>query len=397
MICFKTVKRFFVNDLIDKIVFTARKCQEIGLPSSTFIIYLHPVKAVILINFGGPRSGDEIRPFLKDIFKDVLPWPLKPMAPLLAWLREGKASHMYAAIGGASPVVSWTRWQAVELEKRLNTCHCEPSEAIQLIKQNTGDCRVAQMAPRNDKEFKVYIGMKYGSPSIEDAMAEAREDGADKIITLPLFPYHSKYTYMPGSPLTGSGRTGPAFSWHDHPLYIDAIVSTIRAELSKQPNVPPIKMNLIFSVHAIPVKDAKVEPYVREVEESVSLIMRHFTGCNYQIAYQSATGPIRWTKPSTKSALKKFILRQAQDERDKNSLMVSPSNHERSVLVIPLGFNCENIETLYEIDKLYIPMLLDSTAKGGLARKIITRTPALNNNPQFIDLAYELVLDAFHE
>jgi len=324
------------------------------------------VKAVILINFGGPRSKDEIRPFLRDVFNDVLPRPLKFLAPLLARLREKKSARMYDTIGGISPVVGWTRWQAVELENRLNAFPL-------LCKEGLGEVEtLPHPSPplTKGREIRVYIGMKYGRPSIEDAVAEAKGDGAEEIILLPLFPYHSKYTAVAFSShhltISLSHKT-----WHNHPLYISAMVSIIKTALAKWQDIPPTKIDLIFSVHAIPRSTARKEPYVREVEESVALIMRQFTGYNHTIAYQSATGPLRWTKPSVKQIL-------TQTLKNSKTLASMPEAGQAQKLLIPLGFACENIETLYELDKLYKA----------------SRTPCLNDNPQFIDLAKELVLNA---
>ncbi len=283
---------------------------------------------VILTNFGGPRSLEEVRPFLEDIFKDVLPRPLKLFARTLAKFRESYSKKMYASIGGASPVVAWTKLQAAALESKLRS---------------------------PGKDIKVYTGMKYGHPSVAEAYAEAKDDGCERIIELPLFPYQSKYTTY-------------NTQWHTHPLYIGAVVHAIKTALGAWKDVPPPDITLLFSVHAIPVSAIKAgDPYLKQVYESIDEIVRHFTGYNWQLAFQSAPRKHGWTRPFTKD-----IIRQ-----------LKPKN----LVIVPLGFACENIETLYEIDKLYIPY----AKKMGISN--IARTPALNDNPQFIDLLAKMVLD----
>ncbi len=332
---------------------------------------------IILINFGGPRSGEEIKPFLKDLFNDVLPRPLKPLASLLASLREPYAKKMYDAIGGASPVVGWTIKQAIMLETKLNTIAPPPH-----LSPSRGEGKGG-----GDTGYKIYISMKYGRPSISDAIAEVKEAGCEKIIAFPLFPYQSRYTNLSTCQLGQLGQLANSVNlstWSTHPLYINAMVDIIKTALEKWKNEPPPNIHLLFSVHAIPSSSAKKEPYIRQINESVSKIMGHFIGYNYHLAFQSQYGPIRWTGPNVKTVLK--ILSRAP------SPLLLASSHKgrrdfgKAILLIPIGFACENIETLYEIDELYIPY-----AKN-LGFQNIARTPCFNDNPQFIDLLAELVI-----
>ena len=313
------------------------------------------MKVVILINFGGPRNREEILPFLTDIFSDVLPWPLKFLAPLLARLRKPYAEKMYSSIGGASPVVGWTVKQAAELEGKLGG------------------------------GFRVYAGMKYGRPSIEDAKIDAKEDGCEKIILLPLFPYQSRYTSVSlRTKRSNPVNTGDCFVTyaprndmriHTHTLYVSAMVNIIKTALTNWKDVSPPHINLIFSVHAIPLSAIKAgDPYLRQINESVSRIMENFTGFNYHIAFQSASFKFGWTGPDVKTVINQLT-----------HLRTYALTH---CLIIPLGFACENIETLYEIDHIYIPYA------SGLGIQNIARAPALNDNPQFIDLLTSLVLNS---
>lgn len=315
------------------------------------------MRAAVLINFGGPRSLNEVEPFLKDIFEDVLPRPLRPFASFFAQLRKKRSSAMYQSIGGSSPVVEWTLKQASAVEERLA-----------------------------GKDIRVYAGMKYGPPSIPDAISKAARDGAEHIALLPLFPYRSRYTDINVAPAfrpyNGSQPDGRSHmisvpGWHLHPLYTKVMVCIIKDALKKWPVSAPASTELIFSVHAVPVSSIKAgDTYLRQVHESVSAIMRYFTGYNHHIAFQSAAGPFGWTSPSIRTVLKSLPARTNRQ-------------HDTYVLIIPLGFACENIETLYEIDRLYLPY-----ARERLHIRNIQRTSALNDEPQFIDLLAELVLES---
>jgi ferrochelatase len=278
--------------------------------------------AVILENFGGPRTENEIVPFLKDIFRNVLPRQLRGLAPIFAAVRARRARKMYAAIGGASPVTAWTTWQGAELQKRLGG------------------------------GYKVYVGMRYGTPSIRSAVQDATDDGADKTIHLPLYPYRSIHTRL--------GR-----QWHNEPLYLRAITSVIAQALAEWKDVPRTDINIVFSAHALPFRDC--EPYLTDLRESANAIAANFVGCNFYLSFQSAPFKLGWTGPSLKSVLKDI------------------SGH---TLIVPLGFACENLETLHELDKVVIP------AAERLWITNIKRTPALNDSPQFIDLLAKLVLES---
>lgn len=284
---------------------------------------------IILINFGGPISLNEVTTFLKDIFKDVLPSFLKPFASLLAAIRSPRSKKMYSLIGGSSPVVDLTATQAAAIQKIIGN------------------------------NYKVYIGMKYGSSSIDEAIDKAKNDGCKKIYLLPLFIYESRYTRVP------EGLEVIKIPYN-HPLYIKCQTDIIRASLLEN-------THLIFSIHSVPKRSSISNTYVKQIEESVSEIMKGFPGTSYQIAYQSAPFPIGWTKPSVKDAFKQ--------------LRHSGTYALRHCLIIPLGFACENLETIYEIDRLYIPYV----KKLGLN---VARTPALNNHPLFIDMLAKLVLDS---
>jgi len=295
------------------------------------------MKAIILVNFGSPGEMSNILPFLTEVLKDVLPVPLKPLAPLLARTRLHFAKNMYKEIGGKSPVADWTQRQAALLERGLGG------------------------------NLKAYSGMLYGSPSIKDAVMEAKRDGAAAITLLPLFPYRSKFIINSRSLCASKMLTGVTCNmrtWHLHPLYISAVVESVKKGIIASKGRKPF---ILFSAHAVPEREIKKgSPYLKEVGESVAKIMEHFEGFDHIVAFQSAGWIFKWTGPSVKSVIEKI---SAED-----------------ILFVPFGFACENAETLYEIDKVYVPL----AKRFG---KNVIRIPCLNDNQRFIEMLCEIAME----
>jgi ferrochelatase len=152
-------------------------------------------------------------------------------------------------------------------------------------------------------------------------------------------------------------------------------------------NIPPPQVTLLFTAHSIPSRAAKDEPYVRQISESAAKIMEHFTGYNFQLAYQSAPFGFGWLGPDVKSAIRQIGLSSPRkrgprvDTRDPRVR----EDDKHYLLIVPLGFACENLETLYELDQIYVPY----AQRLGLNVK---RAPAPNVHPIFIDLLAKMVL-----
>ena len=296
------------------------------------------MKSVILVNFGGPRQIGELRDFLKDIFCDVLPGPLKKTASMFSALRVPASQRLYDEIGGSSPVVSWTLIQAGLLESRL--------------KKLLGE------------GYKCYAAMLYGLPKVLSVIEQARRDGAESVLLLPLFPY----SY---GTIRNFGEKTILAKWPLHSIYINMMVDIIKSSLSKLKGHDPTQTHILFSAHAIPMSYVrKGSGYLEEIFSSVNRIMQEFIGYNFDVSFQSAVLPINWSKPSTKNTIKRLA-----------------SQKVKNMVIVPLGFACENLETLYEIDKCYIPY----AQKEGIPN--VVRAPAINDHPMFIELLAELVIN----
>lgn len=311
---------------------------------------------VLLLNLGGPDSLDAVKPFLYNLFSDreIIklgpPFLQKPIAAFIAATRSGKTRSMYSLIGGKSPILEITKAQAAVLEEVLNS----------------------RETPE-DKPYRVYIGMRYWHPFIGDTVKQMHSDGIKNVIALGLYPHYSIAT-------TGSSvekmkeamKDYPGLSlrciqsWYDHPLYIDAVVEQINNGLAQFEGKPEV----LFSAHSLPQKFIDDgDPYLKEIEGTIAAITKKI-GIRWHLSFQSKSGPVKWLEPSTEHMLGELALKGVKD-----------------LLVVPISFVSDHIETLYEIDILY----KDMAAVLGINLK---RTESLNTSPTFIKALAEIVARA---
>jgi ferrochelatase len=355
---------------------------------------------VILLNLGGPDSMQAVRPFLFNLFSDrqiiQLGPPLlqKPLARLIATMRSEKTKRYYSLIGGKSPILDITRAQAKALEDSLNS---------ELRTQNS------------ELSFKVYVGMRYWHPFIEDVVPVIYKEGIRKLVALSLYPHYSfatagssltklkevliKICKIGGAELTEFDRSfeqqkgNPSFtlhssfftlhcitSWFNHPLYIEALVDVIKkgiesfhpSSLTPLPSSPG-DIHVLFSAHSLPQKIIeKGDPYVNQIKETISEITKRIS-IKWHLSYQSKSGPVKWLEPST-------------DEKLKELAGVGTKN----VLVVPISFVSDHIETLYEIDILYKNL----AEKLGITLK---RADSLNTHIHFIEALKDIVIKGLKE
>ena len=308
---------------------------------------------VILLNLGGPDSLQAVRPFLYNLFSDreiirLGPAPMqKPLAWLISTLRSPKTEKMYSQIGGKSPILDITRAQAVALEEALNKKSNSPHS------------------------FKVYIGMRYWRPFTEEVVEQMSRDGIKKVIGLSLYPQYSVTTS--GSSISEFRKAASRYgmeiiivdSWHNHPLYIEALVDVIKrglASFERESNP-----HILFSAHSLPQKIIdQGDPYVDQTVETIREIEK-LLPITWHLSYQSKSGPVKWLEPSTEDKLEELAHAGI-----------------KNVLVVPISFVSDHIETLYEIDILY----KDLAGKLGINLK---RTESLNDHPKFIAALQDIV------
>ncbi len=308
----------------------------------------------MLLNLGGPDSLDSVKPFLLNLFSDRMimrfPGPAslqKPIAWAIATARAGKARRAYALIGGKSPLNEFTYSQARAIRESL---------------EGEGD-------------FRVYSGMRYWRPYISEAVREMDKDGIRKVIALSLYPHYSIATT--GSSMHELGLQTKKYSmdlgsidhWCDHPLYIEALADTIKKGIA---SFGGDDIFILFSAHGLPVKIARNDPYAEHIRRTIDAVAEKIktkeSPVQYALSYQSRTGPVKWLSPYTDEMLRE-LGRQGV----------------KKVLVVPVSFVSDHIETLYEIDILY------KRLASGLGMDL-RRTTALNSHPLLIGAFKEMIL-----
>jgi len=312
---------------------------------------------VLLFNLGGPETLRDVKPFLYRLFSDpeiihVKFSPLrKAIAYMIATLRRKTSEGYYSQIGGGSPLRRLTEEQAKALADELK---------------------------RRGRDVETFVGMCTWHPFLFEAVDKIDEANIDSLVILPLFPQYSVTT-------TGSGFAvlrhlidkHPQFkrldvqwicSWADQPTYIESFVQAIQRELGKFTD--PEKVHLLFSAHSIPESYVRNgDPYLEQTKETVELIMDRLGRRNpYQLSFQSKIGPVKWLEPFTSDVIVE-LGKQGVDD----------------VLVIPVSFVSEHIETLYELDILFRKVAADAGVEN------FRRVPALNSDPTFIRALADIV------
>lgn len=320
---------------------------------------------VLLLNLGGPERIQDVAPFLYNLFSDPeiirLPIPAlqRPLAWLVSTLRCSKSQDAYRAIGGGSPLRRITEHQARELQS--------------LLRQRAIDATT-------------YVAMRYWHPFTESAVADIKADAMEEVVVLPLYPQFSISTS--GSSFRELQRlrqADPEFSklpircirsWYDHPGYTQAMVGLIARKIGEAED--PSKAHVFFSAHGVPTSyvEEAGDPYQREIEACTRLIMTELQKAlghpnPHTLAYQSRVGPVEWLKPYTEDTLKDLGKSGVND-----------------LVVVPISFVSEHIETLEEIDLEYAEI----AHEAGIVNFL--RVPALNTDPTFISGLADLVSEA---
>ena len=313
---------------------------------------------IVLLNLGGPERIQDVGPFLYNLFADPeiirLPIPAlqKPLAWLISTLRSNKSQEAYRSIGGGSPLRRITDQQARELQS--------------LLRQRQVDATT-------------YVAMRYWHPFTESAVADMKADGIEQVVVLPLYPHFSISTSGSSFRELQRLRQGDERfaqlplrairSWHDHPGYLKAMAQLIEREIDAC--VDPSTAHVFFSAHGVPksyVEEAG-DPYQKEIESCAELIMKTLGRENpWTLAYQSRVGPVEWLQPYTEEALEELGEKGVKE-----------------LVVVPISFVSEHIETLEEIDIEY----REIATEAGVSN--FRRVPALDTDPTFIASLADLV------
>ncbi|MDX9758727.1 MAG: ferrochelatase [Bacteroidota bacterium] len=318
---------------------------------------------VILLNMGGPTSLDAVRPFLQNLFLDreiisfgPMEFARAPLAKFIAKKRAEIVKKNYAMIGGKSPIAELSRAQAAALERTLAARY---GSAVRV---------------------RVEVGFSYWHPFIAEAMDALKKDGYTNVFLMPLYPHYSKTT------------TGSCFkTWRDlhrahgnrvfkvqsvkaYPLedgFVDAINERIDEGMRLFPEERRAGVTLLFSAHGTPVKLVEQgDPYSFQIRATMEEVMRRRTdGLPYHLSFQSKVGPATWLTPDTVTKTKELAAAGVRD-----------------LLVIPIAFVTDHIETLHELG---IDLREDAIHAGIEYFHVM---PALNSSEKYISaLAGQIV------
>ena len=313
--------------------------------------------AVVLFNLGGPDSLEAVQPFLFNLFNDPaiigLPWPARPLlARLISTRRNAEASANYALMGGASPLLRETTAQARALEAAMN-----------------------EIGPDGD-EVRAFLAMRYWKPFTEECAQEVAAWGPDEVVLLPLYPQFS--TTTTGSSLKiwaqrykGPGRVRTVCCFPELAGLQEGYARSI--ERTWDAAGRPTKVRVLFSAHGLPEQViARGDPYQWQVEQTAAAVAARLAPLwdgplDWSVCYQSRVGPLKWIGPSTPDAVTAAV------------------GEGRGVLLAPIAFVSEHVETLVELDHEYAEL----AHKLGAAHYL--RAPTVSVMPEFIRGLAEVV------
>ncbi|USQ96027.1 ferrochelatase [Caulobacter sp. RL271] len=301
--------------------------------------------AVVLFNLGGPDGPRAVRPFLFNLFRDpaIIGLPAiarYPIAALISTSREKMAKANYAIMGGGSPLLPETEKQARALEAEL-----------------------AMTLP--GVEAKCFIAMRYWNPLTGETAKQVTAFGPDEVVLLPLYPQFSATTTASSlkawrETYSGPGRQTTVCCYPNETGLVEAHARLIRETWEKAGS--PSNVRLLFSAHGLPEKVILAgDPYQKQIEATAAAVAARLpAGLDWTVCYQSRVGPMKWIGPSTDEE----IRRAGADGK--------------GVIVTPIAFVSEHVETLVELDHEYAEL----AKTVGVAPYI--RVPALGVAPEFI-------------
>lgn len=319
---------------------------------------------IVLFQLGGPDSLEAVEPFLLNLFldPDIIPMgPLgflrRPLAKLISSRRSVPVRARYAEIGGRSPIGTLTERQRAALVEALSP----------------------------EIEPVAVVAMRYWNPLTAEAVATLRKAGPlDEIVLLPLYPHFSYATTLSSLKewrrVYGEPESGPpqrtVSQFYDHPLYIHAVTQRIGSVLRQFADSS--RIHLVFSAHGLPMSLVeKGDPYPKQIESTVRMVCEEGRKqipdwpITHLLCYQSRVGPSKWLQPPLTTTIEQLGQQGVKE-----------------MLVVPISFVTEHIETLHEINI----EARDEAKKFGV--EVFRMMPAVGDSPLFIAALKDLVLRA---
>lgn len=292
--------------------------------------------AVLLVAYGSPNSLEEVEPYLLDVRNGRRTPP-----GLVAELRR-----RYAAIGGRSPLLARTTEQA---------------DAVGATLQG---------------RVPLYVGMRHWHPYIAEVMDRIRSDGHRRVVAVPMAPHFSRMSVGAYQRKLEAARDGLEVvtirQWFDHPGFLEAVTARIREGLGRFDPADRAGTTLLFTAHSLPRRIlADGDPYPEQLRASVAGVLQRLGPYDHRFSFQSAgsTGE-PWLGPDVRDTLRELAAEGA-----------------RNVLVCPIGFVCDHLEVLYDVD---IELASAARALG----VHLERSPSLNESAQLASALADLVRGA---
>ncbi len=298
--------------------------------------------AVLLIAFGGPDQMEDVRPFLANVLRGRRVPPERI---------EAVINH-YALFDGHSPLTELTQRQAQALQ--------------------------ADFATRGPGMIPVYVGMRNWSPYLHDTLARMRVDGVRRAVGIVMAPHrsYSSWDQYHENVAEARAQVGPRApeiaylgSWFDHPGFVEAQADRVAAALSAVPPVQRDEVPLIFTAHSIPSAMASTSSYADQLTTSARLVATRLHHPRWSVAYQSRSGDPKtpWLGPDVNDTIRDI-----------------GRNGGRAVVVVPIGFVCDHIEVLYDLDT-------EARQVAGAAGVAFHRAGTVMDHPAFIRMLGDLV------
>ncbi len=285
---------------------------------------------ILVMAYGGPNNLDEVEPYLMDV-RGYRPTSQE----IIHEVRE-----RYREIGGRSPILEQTQAQADALESALNV---------------------------NGGQFKAYIGMRHWHPFIKDALANMQAEGIEKAVGVVMAPHYSRMSIGAYYQRLEEANSPLAISrienWHLETGYLNALAGRVHDALQRFPEETRAEVPVIFTAHSLPEKILEWnDPYPVQLRETVSAVMEKLGSQPHEFAFQSAAiSTIPWLGPDAGKVIERLV-----------------AEGRKHILLCPIGFVCEHVEILYDIDIVY----------QNLAKSLgihLERIEMLNTAPEMID------------
>jgi protoporphyrin/coproporphyrin ferrochelatase len=299
--------------------------------------------AVLLMAYGGPGSLDDVEPYLLDVRGG------RATSPELVH----EIHERYRAIGGRSPILELTEAQAAGLGRILGS------------------------------EYDVSVGMRHWHPFISEAVKRIAARGHRRLVGIAMAPHYSAMSVgayekkvLEAVAANGGQSIDVALvrSWGDHPGFIEAVRAQLAAALARIPS--PRQVEVIFTAHSLPERILmEGDPYVDQLRSSAAAVAaRAGIGDHWRFAFQSAgRSPEPWLGPEAGAVISELA-----------------GQGRREFLLVPIGFVCDHVEILYDIDVEF----------QALARSLgvrLERTASLNDSPLLLDVLADITRTAAAE